>query len=138
MRRRDALVLALCGTRAVPAAADAPVRRGRALHFPRDHGAHLGAAIEWWYLTGELRGAGDAHYGFQITFFRSRTGLAVSIVLVHVVNPQSFHWTMPLLLPWGPLLALCAAVLAAGIATAAFSARHAASAAATRSVQEDW
>ena len=39
----------------------------------------------------------------------------------------------------GPeLAALCAAVLAAGIATAAFSARHAASAAATRSVQEDW
>jgi len=65
-------------------------------------------------------------------------GLAVSVVLVHVVNPQSFHWTMQLLLPWGELLALCAAVLAAGIATAAFSARHAASAAALRSVQEDW
>jgi putative ABC transport system permease protein len=27
-------------------------------------------------------------------------GLAVSVVLVHVVNPQSFHWTMDLLLPW--------------------------------------
>ena len=39
-------------------------------------------------------------------------GLAVSVVLVHVVNPQSFHWTMQLLLPWGELLALCAAVLA--------------------------
>ena len=24
-----------------------PVRRGRVLQFPRDHGAHLGAAIEW-------------------------------------------------------------------------------------------
>ena len=79
MRRRDALVLALCGTRAVPAAADAPVRRGRALHFPRDHGAHLGAAIEWWYITGELRADGDAHYGFQITFFRSATGLAAQL-----------------------------------------------------------
>jgi len=78
MRRRDALVLALFGT-ALPAGADEPVRRGRALHFPRDHGAHLGAAIEWWYLTGELRAAGDAHYGFQITFFRSRTGLAAQL-----------------------------------------------------------
>ena len=31
-------------------------------------------------------------------------GLAVSVVLVHVVNPQSFHWTMDLLLPWLRLL----------------------------------
>ena len=78
MRRRDALALALCAT-AFPAAADEPVRRGRTLQFPRDHGAHLGAAIEWWYITGELRAAGDAHYGFQITFFRSRTGLATRL-----------------------------------------------------------
>ena len=65
-------------------------------------------------------------------------GLAVSVVLVHVVNPQSFHWTMPLLLPWSKLLLLCAAVLAAGIATAAFSARAAASRSALLSVKEDW
>jgi predicted secreted hydrolase len=55
------------------------VRRGRVQQFPRDHGAHLGAAIEWWYLTGELRASGEARYGFQITFFRSRTGLAESL-----------------------------------------------------------
>jgi predicted secreted hydrolase len=78
VRRRDALALALCAT-GFAAAADEPVRRGRALQFPRDHGAHLGAAIEWWYMTGELRAAGDAHYGFQITFFRSRTGLATRL-----------------------------------------------------------
>jgi putative ABC transport system permease protein len=65
-------------------------------------------------------------------------GLAVSVVLVHVVNPQSFHWSMQLLLPWGQLLALCAAVLAAGIGTAAYSARAAASRAALLSVKEDW
>jgi putative ABC transport system permease protein len=65
-------------------------------------------------------------------------GLAVSVVLVHVVNPQSFHWTMKLLLPWSHLLALCAAVLAAGIGTAAYSARSAASRAALLSVKEDW
>jgi putative ABC transport system permease protein len=65
-------------------------------------------------------------------------GLAVSVVLVHVVNPQSFHWTMQLLLPWGELLALCVAVLVAGIGTAAYSARAAASRAALLSVKEDW
>ena len=60
------------------------VRRGRVLRFPRDHGAHLGAQTEWWYATGWLaRGDLDPDaattlpaYGFQITFFRSRTGLA--------------------------------------------------------------
>ena len=65
-------------------------------------------------------------------------GAAVSVVLVHVVNPQSFHWTMDLVWPTGRLLALAAAVLAAGAATAAFSARQAASRAAVLSVKEDW
>ncbi|RYF36628.1 MAG: ABC transporter permease, partial [Comamonadaceae bacterium] len=45
-------------------------------------------------------------------------GLAVAVVLVHVVNPQSFHWTMDLLVPWARLLALCAAVITAGTVTA--------------------
>jgi predicted secreted hydrolase len=52
------------------------VQRGRTLQFPRDHGAHLGAAIEWWYLTGWLQADEQRRFGFQITFFRSRTGLA--------------------------------------------------------------
>ena len=65
-------------------------------------------------------------------------GLAVAVVLVHVVNPQSFHWTMELLLPWGRLATLCAAVLLAGSVTAALSARAAASQDAVAAVKEDW
>jgi putative ABC transport system permease protein len=65
-------------------------------------------------------------------------GLAVSLVLVFVVNPQSFHWTMPLAVPAGRLALLCAAVWLAGLATAAISARHAASRQAVLSVKEDW
>ena len=65
-------------------------------------------------------------------------GLAVAVVLVHVVNPQSFHWTMELLLPWGRLATLTAAVLLAGSATAAISARAAASQDAVAAVKEDW
>ena len=65
-------------------------------------------------------------------------GIAVSLVLVFVVNPQSFHWTMPLELPALRLAALCAAVFAAGTATAAFAARRAAGRAAVLSVKEDW
>jgi putative ABC transport system permease protein len=65
-------------------------------------------------------------------------GVAVSMVLVFVVNPQSFHWTMDLVLPWGRLALLAGAVLLAGTATAAFSARRAAGRAAVLSVKEDW
>jgi len=65
-------------------------------------------------------------------------GLAVSVVLVDVVNPQSFHWTMPLQVPWLRLAALGLAVLLLGVATAALTARHAASRSAVRAVKEDW
>jgi putative ABC transport system permease protein len=65
-------------------------------------------------------------------------GLAVSVVLVKVVNPQSFHWTMDLLLPWGRLAALCLAVIAAGTLTAWLSARSAAGRQMALAVKEDW
>ncbi|SEB17260.1 putative ABC transport system permease protein [Variovorax sp. YR216] len=65
-------------------------------------------------------------------------GLAVSVVLVHVVNPQSFHWTMDLLVPWLRLFALCAAVLAAGTLTAWLAGRAAAGHDAVMAVKEDW
>ena len=51
-------------------------------------------------------------------------GLAMAVVLVHVVNPQSFHWTMPLQIPLPRLAALASTVLAAGIGTALWSARR--------------
>jgi putative ABC transport system permease protein len=65
-------------------------------------------------------------------------GLAVSVVLVHVVNPQSFHWTMDLRVPWWRLAALCAAVVGAGTATAWLAGRAAAGADAVLAVKEDW
>ncbi len=65
-------------------------------------------------------------------------GLAVSMVLVHVVNPQSFHWTMDLLVPWVRLLALCASVVAAGTVTAWLAGRSAAGQDAILAVKEDW
>ena len=65
-------------------------------------------------------------------------GLAVAAVLVHVVNPQSFHWTMDLMLPWPRLLLLCLAVVLAGTVTAWLSARPAAGRDAVLAVKEDW
>ncbi|MHB1198375.1 MAG: ABC transporter permease [Polaromonas sp.] len=65
-------------------------------------------------------------------------GLALSGVLVYVVNPQSFHWTMDLMLPWLRLLALCAAVMLAGTLTAWLAGRAAAGQDAVLAVKEDW
>jgi putative ABC transport system permease protein len=65
-------------------------------------------------------------------------GLAVAVVLVHVVNPQSFHWTMDLLVPWGRLAVLCVAVVLAGTLTARVAGGAAATRDAVLAVKEDW
>lgn len=59
------------------------VRRGHALQFPRDHGAHPGFRTEWWYVTGWLKTARAEDLGFQVTFFRTRTPYASE-------NPSAF------------------------------------------------
>ena len=65
-------------------------------------------------------------------------GLGMALVLVKVVNPQSFHWTMPLMVPSARLALLAGTVLAAGVATALWSARSAAGRPAVLAVKEDW
>ena len=65
-------------------------------------------------------------------------GLAVSVVLVKVVNPQSFHWSMELLVPWWRLALLCAAVIVSGTLTAWLAARGAAARSMALAVKEDW
>jgi len=86
--------------------------------------ALVGAEAAAWLAAGALIGLA--------------LGLAMAVVLVHVVNPQSFHWTMPLSIPVPPLAALAGAVLAAGVATALWSARRAAGRSAVLAVKEDW
>jgi predicted secreted hydrolase len=84
-RRRALALLALPGSLGLPARAEAPqpVQRGRVLRFPEDHGAHPVARTEWWYATGWLGDPDGPSHGFQLTFFRSRTGLATQ-------NPSRF------------------------------------------------
>lgn len=45
-------------------------RPGQPLRFPRDHGAHPGYRIEWWYLTANLHDTAGESYGVQWTLFR--------------------------------------------------------------------
>jgi predicted secreted hydrolase len=75
------LLLAGCDAPAPPArsyaglgdeaAAFRQVTRNTALVFPRDHGAHDGYRIEWWYVTANLRDAQGRDWGVQWTLFRS-------------------------------------------------------------------
>jgi predicted secreted hydrolase len=46
----------------------------RSLTFPTDHGSHPDTRTEWWYVTGTLQNGSD-NFGFQITFFRSKTSV---------------------------------------------------------------
>jgi len=65
-------------------------------------------------------------------------GLAIALVLVRVVNPQSFHWNMDLAVPWGLLGVVTALLLFAGVATALLATRQATGAGPLRAVREDW
>ena len=78
MNRRTILLLALAWpSLRVHAQPKYPaVVEGTVLRFPRDHGAHPAFRTEWWYLTGMLRDAARQEMGVQITFFRSRPGVA--------------------------------------------------------------
>ncbi len=65
-------------------------------------------------------------------------GWCISLILVFIVNPQSFHWTMQLHLPWKGLMTVALALLVLASLTALVSGRHAVSGKAIRAVREDW
>src|SRR5258706_604252 len=65
-------------------------------------------------------------------------GWVISLVLIHVVNLQSFHWGMELHLPWRLLAEFVAVMLVLATFTAIASGRQAMSGEAVRAVKEDW
>jgi len=75
-------------------------------------------------LTGALAGIG--------------LGLILAQVLIHVINPQSFNWTMTTQVPVGTLLGVAAALTGAAAATAVLAGRRATARDAVQSVREDW
>lgn len=74
----------------------------RSLSFPRDFGAHPDFRTEWWYITGWLEDDAGQARGFQVTFFRSATGIGrdnpsrfapQQLILAHaaVADPATGH-----------------------------------------------
>lgn len=66
------------------------------------------------------------------------TGWLVGFILTHVVNRQSFHWSMELSLPWLPLAGLALLIIGAAVGTAVWSGRAAMGEDVVRAVREDW
>jgi putative ABC transport system permease protein len=96
--------------------------------------AHLGLT------SGELRllvVAETLGLGLLALLLGLAGGALVAVLLVQVVNPQSFHWTMELHWPWPRLAALAAAVLAACLAVAALAARGLGGRAALAAVRDE-
>ena len=110
---------------------------GEALARVREFGMlrHLGvtrASISRMFAleSGILIGAGVA-WGAAI-------GVMIAMVLIHRVNPQSFHWTMDVAWPKGLLATSAFALVSLGIAAAVLASRRATGSAPVRAVREDW
>jgi putative ABC transport system permease protein len=82
-------------------------------------------------FEGAAQGALGAVTGLAV-------GAAISLVLIFVVNRQSFHWSMDLHVPIALLALLSVVLVAAAAATAVWSGRRAMSADVVQAVKEDW
>ena len=80
---------------------------------------------------GTLMSAFGVGYGLIL-------GVALSLVLVFVVNRQSFNWSIDLAVPGWQLALLSVTLIAAAALTAVWSGRAAMSEDAVRAVREDW
>ena len=65
-------------------------------------------------------------------------GLAIGLVLIEVVNRQSFHWSMDLHPPWASLAVFALALVGLAAAAAVLAGRLAMAPAAILAVREDW
>jgi len=124
-----AVLIGLAGV-ALAGAAAATARRGE-FGMLRHLGMLRRQIVAMLAGEGLLLGAVGMLYGLVL-------GSALSLVLVYVVNRQSFNWSIDLAIPWWQLGALCAALLAAATMANLLSARTALGVGALRAVREDW
>jgi len=105
--------------------------RRREFGMLRHIGMTRGQVVAMLTVEGLLTSMAGLMVGFGL-------GWVVSLILIHVVNRQSFHWGMELHMPWLLLIAFGATMLALSTLSARASARHAVRADAVRAVREDW
>jgi putative ABC transport system permease protein len=106
------------------------IARTREFGMLRHIGVTRGQIVAMLATEGALLGAVGVAAGIGL-------GVAMSQVLIQVVNPQSFHWTMETRLPWGLFAGVAAALIAAAAGTAMLAGRRALSFDAVRAARED-
>ncbi len=87
--------------------------------------------------TGMLASEGILTSAFGVVYGLILGG-ALSLVLVYVVNRQSFNWSIDLAIPTGQLTILSVTLIAAAAITAIWSGRAATGQDAVQAVREDW
>src|SRR5207244_75381 len=135
--------------------------------YARQHGAILIDRTDYVALTGDKRvndgsvwlrpgvtpaaamdairglpGGGELEVSAPQAFLGALAGLivgsAISLVLVYVVNRQSFNWSIQLHPPYALLFALTIVLVGLAILTAILSGREAMGIGPVRAVREDW
>jgi putative ABC transport system permease protein len=124
-----ALVVALFGV--------ASSYSAQALARAREFGVlrHLGVATREIVLQVAIEGGLLSGLG---ALWGAATGWVIGVILIHWVNPQSFHWTMETRAPLGLIAASAAALALCGALAAALAVRSATGEGPLRSLKEDW
>lgn len=124
-----AIVVGLFGVAA--AYAGEAIARRREFGMLRHLGLTRGDVVRSFALESALLILAGVAWGAAV-------GVAIAAVLVHRVNPQSFHWTMDMAWPLPLLAASACALIALGVAAAVLATRSATAHDAVRAVREDW
>ncbi len=124
-----AIIVGLAGV-ATTASAQASART-REFGMLRHIGVGRDQIVAMLGVEGALLGAVGGLVGVSL-------GVAISQVLIHVINPQSFNWTMTTRLPVTLMLSVIAALVIASAITAMLAGRRAVSVDAVRAVRADW
>lgn len=124
-----AIVVGLAGVAATFSAQT--LARAKEFGMLRHLGVTRGQVVAMLAAEGALLGAVGVVAGIGL-------GLVMSQVLIHVVNPQSFHWTMSTILPWGLFAVVASALVVSAAGAALLAGRRAVSGEAVRAVREDW
>jgi putative ABC transport system permease protein len=88
-------------------------------------------------IVGMLASEGILTSAFGVAYGLG-LGTALSLVLVYVINRQSFNWSIDLVIPAWQLVVLSLTLIAAAAVTAVWSGRAAMSQDAVQAVREDW
>ncbi len=88
-------------------------------------------------IVGMLASEGILTSAFGVAYGLA-LGTALSLVLVYVINRQSFNWSIDLAIPAWQLAILSVTLIAAAAVTAVWSGRAAMSRDAVQAVREDW